>query len=51
MQIVSFGDNLHEMEKLILWESKKNIINLSSAEFAQRAVKVNKLDLWNLFPV
>ena len=39
MQIVSSGDNLYEMSNLILWENKTNI-NLSSAEFAQRAVKV-----------
>ena len=40
MQIVSLGDNLHEMTKPILWENKKNIINLSSAESTQRVVKI-----------
>ena len=33
------GDNLHEMLNLVFWENKKNI-NLSSAESAQRVVKV-----------
>ena len=36
MQIVSLGDNLHEM-------SKPNfIINMSSAEFVQRVIKVKQ---------
>ena len=39
MQIV-LGDNLHEMSNPVFWENKKNIINLSSAENAQRVVKV-----------
>ena len=34
MQIVR--DNLHEMSKPIFRENKKNITNLSSAEFALR---------------
>ena len=43
MQIVSLGDNLHEMSELIFCEikKKKNIANLSSTELAQRVVKVN----------
>ena len=50
MQIVSSGDSLHEMSKPILLEKKQNkkkttknktSINLSSAEFAKRLVKVN----------
>ena len=28
-------------QNLFFWKNKKNIINLSSAEFAQRVVKVN----------
>ena len=52
MQIVSLGDNLHEMSYPVLcacvcrgWAEwgvgkKKNIINLSSAEAAQKVVKV-----------
>ena len=40
MQIVSSGDNLHEMSDPVFWENKKNIINLPSAENAQRVVKV-----------
>ena len=45
MQIVSIGDNLHELPKPIFWEKiRKNIVNLSAAKFAQRAIKVtNKL--------
>ena len=39
MQIVFFGDNLHEMSMPILW--KKKIINLLCAELAQREVKIN----------
>ena len=26
MQIVSYGDNLHVMSKLVFWENKKNIL-------------------------
>ena len=36
MQIASYGGDLHETSKLILWEyykkKKKNIVNFSSAE-------------------
>ena len=34
MQIVSNGDNLHEMSNPVVWENiyKENIINLLSAE-------------------
>ena len=32
IQIVSYGDNLHEMSNLFIWEKKKNIIILLSAE-------------------
>ena len=39
MQTV-YGDNLYEMSKTIFFKNKKNIINLSSAELAQRVVKV-----------
>ena len=41
MQIVSNGDNLHEMSNLFSGKNKKHIVNLLSAEFAQRVVKVN----------
>ena len=34
MQIVSIGDNLHEMSNPVLGKNKKNITNLSSAEYA-----------------
>ena len=43
MQIVSNGDNLHEMSNPIFLFSGKNqksIINLSSAELAERVIKV-----------
>ena len=40
MQIVSNGDNLHEMSNPVSGINMKNIINLSSAELAQRVVKV-----------
>ena len=42
MQIVSLGDNLHEMVNPIFWENDSNIISLSSAELAQGVVMVNK---------
>ena len=32
MQIVSIGDNLHEIQILLLGKIRKNIINLLSAE-------------------
>ena len=37
MQIVSNGDNWHEISKHVFWE---NIINLSTAELAQKMVKI-----------
>ena len=40
MQMFSLGDNLHEMSKAIFWESKKNIISLSSEEFAHRVLRL-----------
>ena len=41
MQIVSIGDNLHDISKPVFWEKKiRNIINVSSAKLAQRVVKV-----------
>ena len=41
MQIVSIGDNLHEMSNAVFRKNKKNITKLSSAELAKRVVKVN----------
>ena len=35
-------DNLHEMSNLIFWKTKKNIINLLSAEFANSMLSVNE---------
>ena len=44
MQTVSLiGDNLHEKSILFPRKNKKNIINVSSAEFANRAVSVKAL--------
>ena len=48
MQIVSTGDNLHDMSNPVFWENrtKKNIINMSSAELAQlwwRLTQINKM--------
>ena len=41
MQIVSaVGNNLHEMSNPVFWENKKIIINLSSAELAQRVIRI-----------
>ena len=43
MQIVSIGDNLHEMSKPIFCKKgKKNVIDMSSTEFSQRLVKVKE---------
>ena len=41
-KVTSTGDDLHEMSNTVLIKinNKKNIINLSSAESAQRVVKV-----------
>ena len=45
MQIVYFGDNLHELSKTIFWEKiRKNIINLSSAECTQSRILSEALD-------
>ena len=41
MQIVSLGDNLHEMSNLIFWEKYHQIL---SAELALRVVKVKCSD-------
>ena len=41
MQIVSYGDNLHEVSDPIFKEDIKNVINLSSAESAHSVVSVN----------
>ena len=40
MQMVSWGDHLHEMSNLIFLENKKNISNLSS-EFVHYMQSVN----------
>ena len=49
MQIVSSGDNLHEMSNPVFWKklekNKKKITNLPSAELAQRVIKTKQF-LW-----
>ena len=35
MQIVSNGDNVHEMSNLFFWEKLENITNLPSAKLAE----------------
>ena len=40
MQIVSLGDNLHEMSNAFSGKIKKNLINLSSAESAHSMLSV-----------
>ena len=44
-QIVSNGDNLHEMLNPDLLENMKNITNLSSAKYSQRVVNVKEIML------
>ena len=46
MQIVSTGDNLHEMSNPVFRESRKNkkITNLSSADFADSMVRAENRD-------
>ena len=44
MQTVSYGDNLHEMLKLILWEKRpKYILKMLSAEFLASILRVKSL--------
>ena len=40
MQIVSLGNNLHEMSEPIFSENYENVISLSSAESFQRVVAI-----------
>ena len=40
MQIVSNGDNVHEMSYPVFWEIKKNMTNLLSSELALRVLKI-----------
>ena len=52
MPVILLGDHLHEMSVPFFWEKWKikikkkiiNLISLSSAEFAQRVVKINMVD-------
>ena len=42
MQIVSNGDNLHEMSKPVFWEKKEKVIYSSSAGLVQSVIKVKE---------
>ena len=42
MQIVSKGDNLHEMLKSVFWEKEEK--NMLSAEFANKVVIITAAD-------
>ena len=42
MQIVSIGVNLQEMSNPVFWENKKHMLDLSSAEYAERDVNVKE---------
>ena len=45
MQIVSNGDNLHEMSNPVFWKKiRKNIISLLSAELVKGVIKVKGID-------
>ena len=50
MQIVSNGDNLFEPSNPVAGKNKKTIINLSSAEYAQRVVKVKQMRPYKVLP-
>ena len=44
MQIVSLGDNLHEISiPIFIQKSEKNKLELLSAELAQRMLKVKRI--------
>ena len=43
------GDNLHEVSNPVARKNKKNIINLSSAEFSHRAVMVKVISAFYVF--
>ena len=45
MQIVSLGDNLHEVSDLFFSENLKNIISLSSVESAHSMVSVKEASM------
>ena len=45
MQIVSNGDNLHEMSNSVFRENEKSVTYLSSAELAKTEVKDNTFSL------
>ena len=48
MQIVSDGDNLHEMSNPVFWENKENVIDLPSAELAHNIGQILSLLTCNI---
>ena len=50
MQFVCNGENCMKCLILFSGENKKNIINLLSAEIAQRVVKIKSIDSFLNFP-
>ena len=58
MQIVSNGDNLHEMSKLVFWEKKKNISICCLLKILPRVLSikdmrcnVRKHTFWHVHPM
>ena len=41
MQIVSTGDNLHEMSNLVSWENKKNISKVSAKQTSRTGINLS----------
>ena len=51
MQIVSNGDNLLEISNPVFWEKSEKLTNMSSAELAQRVIKVKDCILTFSLPI
>ena len=49
MQIVSFGDNLHEMSNPVSGKIKKKYFNMSSTQFSPSMQSVETEDDENMF--
>ena len=47
MQIVSNGDNLHEMSNPVFWKKEKCFEMLSAENFAQSATIKESLEIWS----
>ena len=48
MQIVSYGDNLHEMSKPISWEKKEKIFGMSSANLFPSMLSIKYM--YHIYP-